>query len=675
MKFSEAWLREWANPSADTKTLGDKLTSLGLEVESITPEGPDHVIELGITPNRGDCLSILGVAREVSVGFGVPMQLPLIDKAPVSPSQSLSVNVDVPRACPRYLGRIIADVNCAAPTPEWLKSRLEKSGMQSTHIVVDITNYVMLELGQPMHAFDFDTITGNIHVRMSNGEKTTLLNDSEVALPDDTLVICDDKGVIALAGVMGTLNSAVTAETKSIFLESAFFAPSAIAGRMRALGIHSDAAQRFERGVDPELASYAMDRATQLIIELAGGQAGEVTESAHPSDLPTQTALELSHDKLCSMLGMTFDPKEISTYFEALNMSVTYHDGIYEVTAPSYRFDINIPEDLIEEVIRIVGYNNIPEAPLPAVPGHTPSESSVSVPRVKVALVDRGYHEVVTYSFVDKKWQEVLFPEEETQDLLNPISPDMGSMRLSIWPGLLKTLAYNQNRQMNDVRIFEIGQCFREIGAKLAQSDMIAGLISGQAHPLHWGMDKRPVDFFDIKGDIEALLGQTLDDTYYFVPDTHSALAPGQTAAIMRGDLCVGWVGALHPMVANKLDIKLPVFLFELKLDNLLTRKLPVYEPLSKFPAIRRDLAVLVDANIQADALLLVAQEKAGPLLKNIHIFDVYQGERIEKGKKSIALGLILQDSSRTLIDKEVNDLMQAVVQGLEQAFQATVRE
>lgn len=671
MKISEKWLREWVNPPVDVETLGNKLTDLGIELESITPEGLDQIIELGITPNRGDCFSVLGIARELSVGFNLPLQYPVMDKINSTLNEIKPISIKAQKICPRYCGRIIRGVNGAASTPDWMRDRLIKSGMQSVNILADITNYVMLELGQPMHVFDLNAIRGGVEVRVSQGEKLTLLNEQEVTLDDDTLLICDEEGVIALAGIMGGLRTAVSTETKDIFLESAFFAPEAIMGRARRLGLFTEGSQRFERGVDPGLTLYAMDRATQLIVELAGGQAAQIQEEVQWDLLPQNPTITLAHKALCDLLGMNVSSDLVLKYFNALNMEVSHQNGVYEVKAPSYRFDMKIPEDLIEEVIRNVGYDNIPETVLPAVPAPTPSERTISASRIKSLLVDRGYHEVITYSFVDKKWQEHLFPGQPTHDLLNPISPDMGSMRLSIWPGLLKTLAYNQARQNNDVRIFEIGQCF--MGDD--HIEMIAGLISGQAHPLNWSMVKRPVDFFDIKGDLEALLGQTLDDAYYFLPEIHPALAPGQTAAIMRGNERVGWIGAIHPAIANELDIKLPAFVFELTFANLLTRSLPVYQPLSKFPAIRRDLALLVDAAVPAEALLEVAQEKAGPLLKQIHIFDVYQGERIEKGKKSIALGLILQDSSRTLIDEEVNDLMQAVVQGLEQAFEATVRE
>jgi phenylalanyl-tRNA synthetase beta chain len=675
MKVSEQWLREWIDPRVDVHALGNKLTSLGLEVESIESVGNDQVIELGITPNRGDCFSILGVARELSVAFGLPVKMPRIPPIEATLNETLPIRLAAPEACPHYSARIFRGVNSAAPTPEWMKGRLEKAGMQSVNLIADITNYVMLELGQPMHAFDLAKIQGGITLRMSQGETITLLNQSEVTLPQNTLVIADDHQVLAVAGVMGGLESSVTLDTKDILLESAFFNPDAILGCARRLSVHSEGAQRFERGVDPALAHCAMDRASQLILELAGGHTSEVFEAHHPDFIPTQAEIRLPHAKLCSLLGMEFSTEHILGYFLALNMPAVFEQGIYQVKAPSYRFDMKLPEDLIEEVIRIVGYDQIPEAVLSAVPGVTPSESAVSLQEIKSVLIDRGYHEVITYSFVDKQGQERLFPGEATQELLNPISPEMGSMRLSLWPGLLKTLEYNQNRQMGDLRIFEIGQCFPEVQGKLAHSERLAGLISGLCHPPHWGLAKRPVDFFDAKGDVEALLTLSHASDYSFVSATHPALAPGQTAAIYQGKTQIGWIGALHPQHAKAFDLKLPVFVYELQLANLLTKPLPQNLPLSKFPAIRRDLALLVDAQVESRALLALAQEKAGRLLKQIEIFDVYQGEGIEKGKKSIALGLILQDSSRTLIDEEVNDLIQAVVQGLEHAFQATVRE
>lgn len=675
MKFSEKWLREWVNPRIDTHELGNLLTSLGLEVETIESFDHDNVFELGITPNRGDCLSIQGVAREVSVATQTAITPPVFEEVDATLTDELTIDLRAKAACPRYCGRIIRNVNASAPTPDWMIERLAASNVQSVCVIVDIGNFVMLELGQPLHVFDLDKLNGNIHIRMSKNETVTLIDETKAKLADDDLVICDDNGIVALAGVMGGLDSAVTAQTKNVFIESAFFAPEAIAGRARRVNVRSDGSQRFERGVDPDLCVRAMARVTQLICEFAGGEVGPVTEVIEADFMPGRETITLEHDRINTLLGLETTPEKVSGMLQALNMDVSEQNGVYTVTPPSYRFDIHLPQDLIEEVARLIGYDNIPEQVLPATPSKTVSETENTRERLASCLIDRGYHEVITYSFVDKNWQEQLFPGENTQDLLNPISQDMGSMRLSIWPGLLKTIQYNQNRQMSDLRLFEMGQCFFERGGQLVQEDKLAGAITGKRAPLGWANSKDDVDFFDIKGDLEALFDMASSHRFTIVPNAHSALHPGQSAEILCDGKSVGWLGALHPKLAQALDLKQPIYLFEVDLACLEESALPVADAITKFPAIRRDIAVVVSDTVAAEALMALAREKAGELLNCVEIFDVYQGEHIEKGKKSVALGLILQDSSRTLIDEEVNDLMQAVVQGLEKTFQATVRE
>jgi phenylalanyl-tRNA synthetase beta chain len=678
MKFSEQWLREWVDPKIKTAELGAALTAAGLEVEAIEQDGKDNIIELGLTPNRGDCLSIRGVAREVCVITGTKLRRGRIvcdPKAAYNAAPTININLKAKQQCPRYTGRVIKNVDACKTTPAAIAERLEKAGVQAVSIIVDIANYVMLELGQPLHAFDLDKLQGDITVRMSKDEEVELLDGTKAKLGKDTLVICDDKNVLAAAGVMGTLASAVSESTKNIFLESAYFDPNAIAGKTRQFSINSDAAQRFERGVDFELAPIALERVTDLILQYAGGEAGPVCENTAAGDLPERKPVRLLLTRLNDLLGTEIAADKVANILQQLEMQVEQKGEEFIVTPPSHRFDIGISEDLIEEVARIHGYNNIPEQQLPAKPNSTLSETAIATDTIKQTLIDRGYHEVITYSFVDSTWQNIMFPEEEGQTLLNPISQEMNIMRVCIWPGLLKTLAYNQNRQQPDMRIFEIGQCFRVREGKLMQNDMLAGLISGQCYPLHWKLPQRPKDFYDAKGDLEALLELAGVYGAEFVASKHNSLHPGQTADIMWDDKVIGAVGALNPRLAKTFSIKGPVFLYEIELASILRRPLPQYQAVSKFPAIRRDLALVVDDTVTAEAIRQQIKASAGTLLTNIQIFDVYQGENIAKGKKSIALGLILQDFSHTLIDEEVNKLIQTVIADLEINLQATVRE
>ncbi len=721
MKFSEQWLREWVDINITIQQLAEKLTAVGLEVESIESVGDDHVIELGLTPNRGDCLSIRGIAREVAVITGLSLRdsffssslrgsffspslrgsqsepkqsiesgllrpdglamtnknafLAMTGNSSLATTDALTITIQSPNACPRYCGRIIKNVKADAPTPEHIRKRLEKAGVNSVSIIVDITNYVMLELGQPLHAFDLDKLQGNITVRMSENEEVELLNGVKVKLGKNTLVICDDQKVVAAAGVMGALNSEVSETTRNIFIESAYFNPVAVAGKARQFVINSDGSQRFERGVDFELPRPTLEYVTELILEYAGGKAGIISESISPIDLPTRKPIRLSQHRLNNLLGIDIPVNTISDILKRLGMKVEQTSTEFIVTPPSHRFDINIAEDLIEEVARIHGYNTITEQPLPAKPNKTPSESSVSVGTIKQTLIDAGYHEVITYSFVDERLQQRMFPNDIAQKLLNPISQDMNVMRVSIWPGLLQTFIYNQNRQQADMRIFEIGQCFIQGQDGLGQIDKLAGLIAGQCYPLHWKLPKRAVDFFDAKGDMQRLLLLANISNAEFRAAEHHCLHPGQTAHIIHEDEVIGVIGALHPALLKELGLKGPVFLYEITLSSILRRHLPHYQPVSKFPAIRRDLALVVDNTVTADAIIQCIRAKAGVLLTQIEIFDLYEGQTIGEGKKSIALGLILQDFSHTLIDVEVNTLMQAVIADLQKNLQATVRE
>lgn len=673
MKLSLNWLRTWVKTTQSSQAIGDALTAGGLELESISHMGDDEWIELGVTPNRGDCLSAQGIGREAAALLEARYMPLLIDPVPATIADSWRIYIEDNIACPLYCSRRILNVNASLETPEWLTKRLHSTGMKSVSLIVDIVNYVMMELGQPMHAFDVATLQGDLTIRQSHGETVTLLDNSTVTLDRDTLVIADSKKVVALAGVMGSLDTSVTINTTDILLESAFFNPNAVRGRARRYRVTSDGNVRFERGVDPTLPERALERVTALILAFAGGEAGPI-QRVEAGVLPQAPAILLPMRLVKSRLGIDTDPNTIAALLSRLDMMCTVKADTITVIPPAFRFDVQIPEDLLEEVARVYGYNRIPESLPTIIAAPTPSETSVSVKRLKDTIVDRGYQEVITYSFVDEALHTALFPDITPITLLNPLSPDMSVMRYSIWPGLLQTALYNQARQTLSMRIVEVGQCFDGLLPDVRFEERMAGLICGTTAGF-WQQEKpRPYDFYDIKGDVESLLafiGQPIS----FVPMEHPVLAPGQTAAIMQGVHTIGVVGALHPRWVRELGLRGPVFLFELMTDALL-KTIPLrFEEPSKFPAITRDLAIVVDSQLISADIIAKVKEVGGEILTEVAIFDVYEGEHVEKGKKSVALGLILQHSSRTLIDEEVNTAMQAVIHGLKQAFGAIVRE
>ncbi len=673
MKLSIDWLKTWVKTDRSPQALGDVLTAGGLELESLTAVGDDHWMELGITPNRGDCLSVQGIAREAAALLDAPFVKLSIDAVPATIPDTCRVIIEDTLACPAYTGRRISKVNVAAPTPAWIVARLESTGVKPVSVIVDITNYVMMELGQPLHAFDAAKIHGNIHVRKSAGESVTLIDNSTVTLDHSTCVIADNHGVLALGGVMGCLSSSVSSHSTDIFLESAFFAPSAVRGRARYYRVNSEGATRFERGVDPTLHLCALERATVLILAHAGGEAGPVQDTL-AGDLPVQPSIMLPMPLIEHRLGIHLDANSAAALLMRLGMACQVHGDTLHVVPPSFRFDIQIPEDLLEEVARVYGYSRIPESLPPMIAAPTPSESHIPLKRLKEVLVDRGYQEVITYSFVDEALQQALFPASLPIRLLNPLSSDMSVMRHSVWVGLLQTALYNQARQTTNMRLFEVGQCFEGVLPDVKFEERLGGLICGETQGFWQQHKPRPYDFYDLKGDVETLLNFNRK-TMQFVPTEHPVLAPGLSAAVIQGGHTIGVMGALHPRLLKLLGLRGPIFLFELMCDALLQGRSLHFSEGSKFPAIRRDLAIVVDSVLTAHDVLEKTRALAGDILTHVEIFDVYQGEHLEKSKKSVALGLILQHSSRTLIDDEVNAAMQAVIHGLKQAFGAIVRE
>jgi phenylalanyl-tRNA synthetase beta chain len=639
----------------------------------------DASIEVDLTPNRGDCLSVAGLAREVGALYAAEVVRPKIATIAAIHDEVRPVEVLAPAACPRYLGRVIRNVDLSRPTPQWMVERLRRSDVRSIDAAVDITNYVMLELGQPLHAFDLAEINGGIRVRMAEeGEKLVLLDGQEVTLRADTLVIADHQRALAIAGVMGGEHSGVTSSTRDIFLESAFFDTISVAGKARSYGLHTDASHRYERGVDWQLAREAMERATGLLLEITGGEAGPVIEVVSEQHLPSVAPVTLRASRVEQMLGLVIDNAEIERLLNALGLTVSADgDGQWRVEVPSHRFDISLEVDLIEELARLYGYNRLPvRYPQARLAPQAKAEAKGDLPELRRLLVARGYQEAITYSFIDPKWFELFNPGTQPLLLANPISNDMAAMRSSLWPGLVKALQHNLNRQQDRVRMFESGLRFVGQLGELKQEPMLAGVVCGSRLPEGWAQGRDVVDFFDVKADVEAVLGfaGALGE-FTFAPGQHPALHPGQTARIERDGREVGYLGALHPELSRTLGLDRPVFVFELVLAEVATGRLPKFHELSRFPEVRRDLALLADRDVAASAVLDVIRENAGEWLTDLRLFDVYQGKGIDPHRKSLAVGLTWQHPSRTLNDDEVNATTLAILTSLEERLNATLRK
>jgi phenylalanyl-tRNA synthetase beta chain len=638
----------------------------------------DTCIELDLTPDRADCLSIAGVAREVGVINRAEVRQVEIQPVPPACDARVAVQLDAPEACPRYVCRVLRNIDPSAAAPLWMQERLRRSGLRSISPVVDVTNYVLLELGQPMHGFDLARLDGGIRVRMASaGERLALLNGDNITLRDDSLVIADDARPVALAGIMGGSETAVTAETRDVLLESAFFAPAAISGRARGYGLHTDSSHRFERGIDPGLQERAIERATALLLDIVGGEPGPLVVAADADRVPRPPRLHLRRERVTKVLGVRLPDPTIEDILGRLGAQLGPVADGWEVTPPSARFDLVQEVDLIADVGRIYGYDDIPVAQaLSAAPTQAPAETAFDLDRAKLTLVARGYNEVITYSFVSPELQQAIDPEREGLRLANPISAEMSVMRTGLWPGLLGIARQNLARQQGRVRIFESGLRFLPGADELVQDAVIGGLMIGLAAPEQWGERSRPADFFDVKADVQALLDLTgCPGAFRFVPAGHPALHPGQTAAIERDGRRIGLLGMLHPAQAAALDITGDAYLFEISLDGLAEGALPVFTPISRFPAIRRDLALVIGPTVSYDQVHACVTVAAGDLLREIVLFDLYQGERIESGRKSLALGLILQAPSQTLTDQEVDQTIGRVLGRLEDELGARLRD
>ncbi len=655
-------------------------STLGMDVRELL-ELNDVAIDVDLTANRADCFSIRGLAREVGVLNRADVTEPTIEAVATSIEDTVSIDVKATEACPRYLGRVIKNVNAKAETPIWMQEKLRRCGIRSIDAIVDITNYVMLEQGQPMHAFDLAKIDGGIVVRMAEqDEKLTLLDGNEAKLNSNTLVIADQNKALAIAGIFGGKESGVTTETTDIMLECAFFAPDHIRGRARAYGLHTDSSLRFERGVDSTLQATAMERATQLLVELCGGEVAPISAAESNADLPTANTVELRRSKLDGLLGHHIPSTDVVEILTRLGCAVESTDTGWTATSPSWRFDIAIEQDLIEEVGRIYGYNNIPnQAPVAALNMNDHKEANQPLKRVRDLLVDRGYHEAITYSFVEPEQQKLIVPEIEPLILPFPISADMSAMRLSLWTGLINTVVHNQKRQQPRVRLFESGLRFiPEESAEngMRQEMMLAGIIAGTRGEEHWDIATNTVDFFDLKGDLEAVLELTANElAYEFKAAKHPALHPGQTAAIVVGGKEVGFIGTVHPELERKFGLNGRTIMFEIEWDAINTRVIPEATSVSKFPANRRDIAIVADEVIASGDIVAECLASGGELLTSAKLFDVYRGQGVEEGKKSLAIALTLQSVERTLEEADITSAVDAIVAAIGEKFSATLRD
>ena len=650
----------------------DSKAKIGDDVREVL-DLDDQIIELDITPNRGDCFSVLGVAREACVNYN--LSLPALNyKADQKGSRSFKSSVSNPKECPKYLTRVIEGVDNNASTPEWMAQKLLRASQQLHSPIVDITNYVLLELGQPMHAFDLSKINGKINVRSAKkNEELELLNGQNVNLSEDTLVIADEKSAIAIAGVIGGMETSTLENSTEILLEAAFFEPVALSGIARSYGLHTEASLRFERGVDFNITHQAMERASMLILEICGGTASEINENLDTKSLPKLELIEISIEKISKVLGFNLDPLWVESKFKFLDFDYKKNkDNSWTIIPPSFRFDIRIPADIIEELARLYGYDKIPVQRLSVDTNMSnAAQTKISSNDLSNALVNRGYQEVITYSFISNEMHDLVDSDSKKILLQNPISDDMAVMRSSLWPGLIDTAKSNIRRGHHNSRFFELGLCFSGTEVE-SQVQKIAGIISGNRYNSQWAGADREVDFFDAKSDVEALLNQCKKDFTFEVAE-HPALQMGQTAKIMKEKNHVGWVGALSPKLQKKLSMP-NAFLFELTQSEIEQGETPSYESFSSFQASQRDIAIVVSKEISSDELIHSIQSLKQNDLIDVNLFDVYEGEHIEQGSKSVALNLTYQSKEVTLTDEQLAEKVSKIVGHLESKFSAKLR-
>ncbi len=667
-----------------SKELGLSAEAAGLlELPSDAPIGTDireylslndTLLTLKLTPNRADCLSILGIARDVAAITGAALQLPKTTQAAIASQRTMAVLVNAPEACPAYSGRAIEGVNAQAKTPDWMVRNLERSGIRSISVIVDITNYVLLELGQPMHAFDLAKLGDHIEVRFAKaGEVLKLLNDTEVKLKADDLVIASNSGAIALAGIMGGEATSVTDATTDIFLESAFFTPDAIAGKARRLGLSTDSSYRFERGVDFGNTLHAMERATALILEICGGKAGSITQAV--TILPARNTVNLRYARLLSVLGIDIPQATVGALLKQLGFEFTETAGTFAVQPPSYRFDIAREEDLIEEIARLHGYDKIEAiAPIASLNMLPAPEAAWNKAAMAAILTHQGYQEVVTYSFVDASWECDLMGNDKPIALKNPIASNLSVMRSGLWGGLLDALTYNLNRKQERAMLFEMGSSYHAVSTDAKTSFIerpkLAGIFYGACSPEQWASATKEVDFYDVKAHVDALTKYQAE----YKAETHVALHPGQSARVYLHDKPIGWLGKLHPKWQQHYALTKNTFLFELETEPLLANQVTSYQEVSKFLPIRRDIAVVVDADVPVQTIVNAVNKAKINLLQELQLFDVYQGKGVPENKKSLAFLVLMQDTHKTLLDVEADKVIADLLKLLQKEFGASLR-
>ncbi len=638
----------------------------------------DRVIKFDLTPNRGDCFCLAGVAREVAAINRLPMNEPDINDVPDQNNTVFPVEVMAKDACPSFSSRVVSGIRPDALTPVWMCEKLRRSGLRPIHPVVDVTNFVMLELGQPLHAFDLDIVTGGIRVRYAKkGEKLTLLDGREVSLDTDVVLVADHKRPLAIAGIMGGENSGVTEQTRNVLFEAAYWSPMALAGRARRFGLHTDASLRFERGVDPWLQQKAIQRATALLIEIAGGEPGPLSTECSKKHMPARDPIRLRARRIDRLLGMEIAPDEVAAILNGLGMTLSDEEGGWMVTPPGHRFDIAIEEDLIEEVARIFGYDRIPEK-RPRTVMHMPevTESRVAESRIRSALVERGYQEAMTYSFISADLDRQFAGDGAQAELMNPISEELAVMRRSLWPGLLEAVINNLSRQQERVRLFEIGMRYFSQKTDFKEVNTLSCVVSGDRWPEQWAASAKSIDLFDIKCDLEAVLRPTGNfSSLSYRAEENPVLRPGQSARVLLNAQPIGWLGALHPQIVQQMNIDRDTWLFELDIDAAFTAKIPEFQEISRYPSIRRDISILIPETVSIAEIRETVTQAAGELLSNLLVFDIYRGTGVDSGRKSVALGLILQDYSRTLTDIDGDAVVQAVVGQLHKTHKANLRE
>ena len=638
----------------------------------------DNMLDIDLTPNRADCFSHMGIAREIAAINNLTLNEIGISEIDARINESVDVCIQATEACPQYYGRMIKNINTEATTPLWLAERLRRSGVRPLHPVVDVTNYVMMAIGQPMHAFDASKLSGSIHVRFAQKqEPITLLDGQEIHLNEKNLVIADEQRALALAGIMGGHDSAVEDQIKHVFLESALFKPQYIAGVARQHGLFTDSSQRFERGVDPVLAKAALDYATHLLLEIVGGEPGPVTFDKQSEDLTAKHIVTFQPEKVEQLTGVELSENKMAEILSSLGFDVVSESTPWQVTVPTHRYDVSFDVDLVEEIIRLYGYQNIQAKSLLAeATSGEPNQMEIMTDNISKFLVSRGYHETISYSFVDPTLQQAIYPGKKALDLLNPISADLSQMRAGLWPGLIASMVHNIHRQNHSMRLFETGVVFDYYGNNVQENLCIAGLMTGKHDAFNWATPERQLDYFDLKGDLEALFSTCHLNHVNFKTSTNPALHPGKSALIMLEDQVIGELGVLHPRFNVELGLTSEVVIFQLNINQLICRDKVQYQKISKYPQIRRDLSMIVDEKVLAAEIEKTINEAlSGELLKSFDVFDVYQGQHIPAGKKSIAVTFTLQDVQKTLTDEEINSSIDAILELLKSKHAITLRD